>query len=91
MANFYTNVQCFGNNILYRGIMDGKRVKQRIDYSPSLYIPFKSNFGTTTFKNLAGEPLQQKIFGDIRSARDYIKQFEDIPGAPLIYGQNRFE
>ena len=71
--------------------MDGKRVKQRIDYSPSLYIPFKSNFGTTPFKNLAGEPLQQKIFGDIRSARDYIKQFDGIPGAPLVYGQNRFE
>ena len=91
MANFYTNVQCFGNNILYRGILDGKRVKQRIEYSPSLYIPFKSNFGTTPFKNLAGEPLQQKIFGDIRSARDYIKQFDGIPGAPLVYGQNRFE
>ena len=91
MANFYTNVQCFGNNILYRGIMDGKRVKQRIDYSPSLYIPFRSNFGTTPFQSLTGDPLQQKIFGDIRSARDYIKQFDGIPGAPLVYGQNRFE
>lgn len=91
MANFYTNVQCFGNNILYRGIIDGKRVKQRIEYSPSLYIPFTRNFGTTPFQSLEGEPLQQKIFGDIRSARDFVKQFEGVSNASKIYGQTRFE
>jgi len=88
---FYTNVQCFGSNILYRGIQDGKRVKQRIEYSPSLFLPFTSNFGTTPFKNLKGEPLQQKIFGTVREARDYIKQFENVSGASKVYGQTRFE
>jgi len=91
MANFYTNVQSFGNNILYRGILDGKRVKQRIEYSPSLYIPFTKNFGTTPFKSLDGEPLQQKIFTDMRSAKDFIKQFDGVHGSTKIYGQTRFE
>ena len=27
----------------------------------------------------------------MREARDYVKQFENIPGAPVIYGQTRFE
>jgi DNA polymerase elongation subunit (family B) len=71
--------------------MDGKRVKQRIEYSPSLFLPLTKNFGTTSFKNLKGEPLQQKIFGTVREARDYIKQFEGVSGASKIYGQTRFE
>jgi DNA polymerase elongation subunit (family B) len=88
LSNFYTNVQSFGNNILYRGIQNGKAVRERIDYSPSLYIPSKK---ITNFTNLDGDYLDQKIFGDIRAARDYIKQFEGVPGTPTIYGQTRYE
>ena len=86
--SFYTNVQCFGNNILYRGIIDGKRVKQRIEYSPSLYLPSKR---ITNFTSLEGDYLDQKIFGDIRSARDFIKQFDGVSNASRIFGQTRFE
>ena len=88
MSSFYTNVQSFGNNILYRGILDGKRVKQRIEYSPSLYIPSKR---ITNFTSLDGDYLDQKMFTDIRSARDFIKQFEGVSNATKIYGQTRFE
>ena len=88
MSNFYTNVQSFGNNILYRGILDGKKVKQRIEYSPSLYLPSRK---LTNFTSLDGDYLDQKIFGDIRSAKDYIKQFDEVSNAPKIYGQTRFE
>lgn len=88
MNSFYTSVQCLGNYILFRGILDGKRVKQRIEYSPSLYIPSKRK---TNFTNLQGEYLDQKIFGDLREARDYIKQFNSVSGGVKIYGQNRFE
>ena len=90
ISKFYTNVQCFGNSILYRGIIDGKRVKQRIDYSPSLYLPSRKN-PQGKFKSLTGLSLEQKEFDGIRAARDFIKQFDGIPGAPVIYGQNRFE
>jgi DNA polymerase elongation subunit (family B) len=88
-SNFYTNVQSIGGNILYRGIVNGRRVKQKIEYSPSLYLPSKRE--NTTFKNLEGEPLEQKIFGNIREAREYTKKFDGIPGVPKIYGQTRFE
>ena len=84
---FYTNVQCFGNSILYRGVMDGKRVKQRIDYSPSLYIRSK----TGQYKTLDGKTLDRKRFDDISGAREYIKGFKDVSGAPKIYGNNRYE
>ena len=87
MSKFYTNVQCFGNSILYRGVMDGKRVKQRIDYSPSLYIRSK----TGQYKTLDGKTLERKRFDDINGAREYIKGFKDVSGAPKIYGNNRYE
>ena len=90
MAHFYTNVQCFGNSILYRGVKDGKRIKQRIDYSPSLYVPSRKS-NQTEYKSLEGIPLDRKEFEDLRSARDFVKQFEGLPGAPKIYGNTRYE
>jgi len=88
LSSFYTNVQGFGNNILYRGILDGKRVKQRIEYSPSLFLPSKK---VTKFTTLEGNYLDQKIFSNMRDARDYIKQFQGVSNGPTIYGQTRFE
>jgi len=87
-SSFYTNVQCFGSNILYRGIQDGKRVKQRIEYSPSLFLPSKR---VTNFTTLTGDYLDQKVFGTTKEARDYIKQFDGVSGASKVYGQTRFE
>jgi DNA polymerase elongation subunit (family B) len=88
LSNFYTNVQCFGNNILYRGIQNGKRVKDKINYSPSLFIPSKK---ITNYTSLEGDYLDEKKFDSVKTARDYIKQFEGVSGAPRICGQTRFE
>jgi DNA polymerase elongation subunit (family B) len=88
LNDFYTNVQSFGNNILFRGIVNGKRVKEKIEYSPSLFLPSKK---ITNFTTLDGDYLDQKIFSSIRDAKDYIKQFEGVSNASKIYGQTRFE
>jgi DNA polymerase elongation subunit (family B) len=88
LSNFYTNVQSFGNNILFRGIQNGKRVKEKVDYSPSLFLPSKK---ITNYTSLDGDYLDHKKMKDIRSARDYIKQFDGVSGATKIYGQTRFE
>lgn len=88
--DFYTNVQSYGNSILYRGIMDGRRIKQRIDYAPSLYLPARSG-KPTHFKSLDGTPLEEKCFDSIRDARDFFKKYDGIPGAPKIFGNTRFE
>ena len=88
MNNFYTNVQVAGNNILYRGVINGKRVKERVEYSPSLFIQSKRE---TNFRSLEGEHLQQKLFGDMREAREYIKQFDGVSNGPKIYGNTSFE
>ena len=36
---FYTNVQLIGNKFLVRGYDNGKYVKFRDDYNPTLFVP----------------------------------------------------
>jgi DNA polymerase elongation subunit (family B) len=89
MTTFYTNVQSLGGRILYRGIKDGKRIKLKIDYEPQLYLPARTGKGT--HKSLDGLDLVPKRFDGIREAREYVKQYDGLPGAPKIYGNTRFE
>jgi DNA polymerase elongation subunit (family B) len=84
---FYTNVQCIGNNILYRGVVDGSRVKTKIPYKPTLYEKTKKSSQYRSLDNYALAPIK---FDSIREAKEYLRQFEDVSGK-TIYGQNRFE
>ena len=87
MTSFYTNVQAIAGHILYRGVLDGKRVKQKIEYSPSLYIQANKK---TEYRSLDGELLQRKLFGTIYEAKDYLDKFKDISNA-RIFGNTRWE
>jgi len=87
MDNFYTSVICVGNNILYRGVKNGRRVKLKIAYKPSLYLPSKK---PTEYKSLQGEFLEKKLFQSIREARDFVKRYEGVNNFK-VYGNNRYE
>ena len=87
MENFYTNVLCVGSNILYRGVKNGRRVKLKIGYKPSLFIPAKKQ---TEFMTLQGEYLERKTFETIREARDFVKRYEEV-GNFKIFGNNKYE
>jgi DNA polymerase elongation subunit (family B) len=87
MENFYTNVLCVGSNILYRGVKNGRRVKLKIGYKPSLFIPAKKQ---TEFTTLQGEYLERKTFETIREARDFVKRYEEV-GNFKIFGNNKYE
>jgi DNA polymerase elongation subunit (family B) len=87
MSSFYTNVQSIAGNILYRGVLDGKRIKQKIEYSPSLYI---STNKKTEYRSLDGEPLMRKLFGNIYEAKDYLDKFKDVTNA-RVFGNTRYE
>jgi len=41
--------------------------------------------------SLDGLDLVPKRFDGIREAREYVKQYDGLPGAPKIYGNTRFE
>ena len=87
MKKYYTNVATYGNNILFRGVKDGRRVKMKIQYSPTLFLPTNKN---TEWKNLFGENLESKRFETMRDARDFNKRYEDVQNFK-IYGNSSFE
>jgi len=87
MSNFYTNVLCVGNNILYRGVENGRRVKLRVAYTPTMFLPAQK---PTSWKNLQGEYLEEIKLGSIRECRDFVKRYEEVENFK-IYGNNRYE
>ena len=87
MTNYYTNVAAVGNNILYRGVKDGRRIKMKIAYEPTLYL--QSN-KPTKFKSLGGDFLEPMKFESMREARDFNKRYDEVTNFK-IYGQTRYE
>ena len=87
MSKFYTNVALYGNNILFRGVDNGRRVKTKVPYSPSLFL---SSNKPTEWKTLFGEYLAEMKFLDIKDAKEFIKKYKDVDNFK-IYGQDRFE
>jgi DNA polymerase elongation subunit (family B) len=87
MNRYYTNVAMVGNNILYRGIKDGRRVKMKIGYTPTLFLPAKKE---TKFKTLNGEYLEPMKFESIRDARDFVKRYDEVSNFK-IYGNTGYQ
>ena len=87
MNQYYTNVSTYGNNILFRGVKNGRRVKLKIEYSPTLFLPVNK---TTEWKTLFNDNLEPKKFENIRSARDFTKRYEEVQNFK-IYGNSSFE
>jgi len=87
MKNFYTNVQVYGSKILYRGIDNGRRVRLKLDYNPTLYVPSQKPSG---FKTISGDYVQEIKPGNIRECRDFVKQYEGVDNFK-IYGMQRYE
>jgi len=87
MSNYYTSVCVHGNNILFRGVNNGRRVRSKIKYSPTLFL--KSN-KQSKWKSLFNEPLEPMTFDTIREARDFVKRYEDVSNFQ-IFGNTRYE
>lgn len=87
MNNFYTNVQVYGSRILYRGVEDGRKVRRKIDYFPTFFVPSKTK---TEYTTIRGEHVSDLKPGNIREARDFLKQYEEVDGFN-IYGNNKYE
>lgn len=86
--NFYTNAQIWGNQVLYRGIKNGKRISQKIHYSPKMYVRTPESKGP--FMTIFEEPVTEMPFGTIKEAKDFVEKYKDVQGMS-IYGNTRFE
>lgn len=79
---FYTNFYSKGDTVFIRGYDNGRRVVDRIDYSPTLYVPSRRS---TTWQTVLGEPVEPMELGSIKEARDFVSRYEDVDNFK-IYG-----
>jgi DNA polymerase elongation subunit (family B) len=77
----------YGSRILYRGVENGRKVRRKIDYFPTFFVPAKEKTEWTT---IHGEYVAEIKPGNIREARDFIKQYEEVNGF-MIYGNNNYQ
>jgi len=87
MNTYYTNVAIQGNNILFRGVKNGRRIKVKVHYEPTLFLPAKKK---TDWKTLFDEPLEPFKFESIREAKEFVKRYDEVQNFK-IYGNDRFE
>lgn len=86
MSLFYTHVHVRGNNILFRGFHNGKRVNQKIPFKPTLFVRTGKE---TQYKSLWGESLDRLQFDTIKSAREFLDKYSEVSNFP-IYGNKNF-
>ena len=82
---FYTNVNRFGNDILVRGYNKGKRVKGKVKFKPTLFIPTKEQ---TTFKTINGKPVGAIRPGLMSECRDFVNKYKDVDNFEIHGNQN---
>ena len=82
---FYTSCIRFGNNLLYRGYKNGKRVAERVKFAPTLFVPDEKG----PQKALDGASVSPFKFSDMRDAKEFIEQYRDVPNFK-IYGNTNY-
>jgi DNA polymerase elongation subunit (family B) len=84
--NFYTNVEYYRNQMLLRGYDRGKRVHEKVDYKPYIFLPTKKQ---TNYKTLEGYPVEKRVFNSPKDAREFLKMYQEADNVK-IYGLTNF-
>lgn len=71
---FYTHVTRIGDNILFRGYVDGEQVNRRIKYQPELFTLDPAG----AYRSLHGHKLRKHELDSMSAARDFLKQYEGL-------------
>jgi len=85
--SFYTNVQCVGDYILFRGVDEsGERISYRTKYTPTLFVQSDKK---SKYKTLDGKRVSPVPQNGIKDARDFVKQYDGVDNFH-IYGNTNF-
>ena len=86
MSKFYTSCVQMGNRIFYRGYKNGRRVQEKVEYSPTLFVTSKKK---SDYKTLFDDYVEPMTFGGIKDAKDFVKRYEDVEGFK-VYGMTQY-
>ena len=83
---FYTNISRYGNNLLYRGYDEGRRIKKKIQFKPTLYVKGKGN---SKFVALDGTNVDPIKFDSMRDAKEFIEKYKEVENFN-VYGNTNY-
>ena len=87
MSNFYTSVERFGNNILWRGYENGKRFERKVKFCPTLFVGGKDK--DTKYRSLTNNrPMSPVKMDSMKDAKDWIEQYKDVHGFEIAGSTN---
>jgi DNA polymerase elongation subunit (family B) len=75
-----------GDHFLVRGYENGNHFMFREKFSPTLFVPAKSQ---TKYQTLTGEYVEPIQPGSVRECREFIKKYDSVEGFK-IYGNDRY-
>ena len=82
---FYTNVQTYGDHILYRGYRDGLRVKDRVNFKPTLFLGVDE--AQSPYMSLTDVPVKPNVFGSLNDAKEFVEMYSHTG---KVYGNTRW-
>jgi len=87
MSSFYTNVERFGNQILWRGYDNGRKFERKVKFQPTLFVTTQnknSQYTSLFTKN----PIAPKQFDDMKNAKEFVEQYKDVHGLEICGNTN---
>jgi DNA polymerase elongation subunit (family B) len=89
MTSFYTSVERYGKNILWRGYENGKRFSYKVPYKPTLYLS-SNKAGEEGFTPLKGNSkISPHQFGSMAESKDFIEEYKGVSNMK-IYGNTNY-
>ena len=82
---FYTNIDRYGNSILFRGYDKRGPVTKKIKFEPTFHIP--NNDGD--WKSLEGQPLDEIRPGTMRDCKEFLQKYDDVSNFK-VYGSSNY-
>ena len=82
--SFYTNVIQRGNVLLVRSIENGKRIRDRVEYEPTLFNIVSEK---TKYTTLDGRYVAPKYCDSIRYAKDWLEQRQN---QDIVFGNTQY-
>lgn len=88
MSKFYTSVNACRDDLFVRGYIDGKAVKQQIEYKPYLFTS-ATEAECDGFHTIQGKPVKKVQLESMTGAKDFQEDSKEV--GRKLYGLNKWE
>ena len=82
---FYTNIDRYGNNLLFRGYDKNGPIKRKNKFEPTFHVP--DNDGD--WKSLDGQSLSEFKPGSMRDCKEFLQKYQDVANFK-VYGTTNY-